>query len=359
MTNITLGFSPNPSSNTGFVSQTVTTDTKTYALGVDWLTVICRFATLEELHTKIDCLASYLSDSVAWGFENKGRQIGRWWDSTARSANGMVVAYNQTQLFFEALISISGSVLSVPELEIARGLCHLRSSIVSVSRFDVCLDDYTLELSELRLKMYAAFKDGNSTGFSKVRRFSDEDRYKKDETLYLGSRSSTHLHRIYDKDDRVRMEVELHDDKAFQAFNLYMDVWDADKSESFSNGMMHNAFTSIIFSHIDFIQKDDKNLARNERLDWWQSFMDKVSVTRVKFSCPKRESSIERTKRWLEKQVETSLAMVRKAMGAVAFQHYFDTLMQDGAARLGSLHLAIIDSYKLEKEMQYRYGVAS
>ena len=338
-----LNLFPDPPSNTGSDSRF-----GSYGLGIDWLTLIFRYPTLAQFRSDFDFLSAMLCDSIPWGAEDKPIKRGRWFDHSARSAMGLSLAWSETPHgYVEILLSMPGSALGGSQLELARAISYVRPYVHSVSRLDCYCDDYSRALADLRPLMVAARNDGNATGFQKIEwRISSPCAGFEETTLYLGSRESCHFYRIYDKDERSRMEVELHDHKALQAFSLWLDAFGCRGSAGFGDGTMQSAFTSIVFSHIDFIDKKDKNLNRNERLPWWQAFLDLVGACRIRFNRDLPTATIEGTKTWIQRQVETSLCMLRSAMGYAEYHNWMSLIMESGEARLSRIHASLISNYR-------------
>ena len=331
------------SSNTGLNSQS----REGYGLGVDWLTLLLAIPNTVNFVDVLDSIAHGLLDTIIWKEDSRPIKRGRWFEYSARSVCGIQFCWNILDSGIECLISLPSKSLTVGQLEVARTFSYVRRFVSRVSRFDAFIDDYSKELGAMRELMAKARDDGNAVGFQSLDwRHHSKRKGEIETTLYLGNRESSHYYRIYDKGERVRMEVELKDHKAFQAFEMWLDTFSHGMSETFENGDMVLTLSTIVLSHIDFLDKKDKNLGRNERLDWWQSFLDKFNVSRVRFNRELPIPTLERTKEWIERQVETSLSMLKTAMGSFQYTEWMGKIMDEGAKRMGGVHRSLIQNYK-------------
>jgi len=329
-----------------------------YGLGIDWLTVMFKFPLGFDFISAMDYLASGLLDTVVWAEDSRPIKRGKWFECSARTVAGIQICWNTLESGIECLVSIPSRGLTVGQLEVARTFSYLRQYVNTVSRMDIFIDDYSMELGALRELMVEARNNGNQVGFQRVEwRVSSPSKDIEERTLYLGSRESAHFYRIYDKGNRVRMEVELKDYKATQAFDMWLDCFACGGHVTFEDGTMDALMTSLVLSHIDFVDKKDKNLDRNERLSWWQDFIDKVNGSRVKFNRELPKATIERTKEWVERQVETSLAMLKVAMGSFEYTEWMGRLMDEGNARISAIHRSLIQNYRQVTEYVRRQNL--
>lgn len=128
------------------------------------------------------------------------------------------------------------------------------------------------------------------------------------DTIYLGSRSSDLMVRIYNKQlennrkypespvdfDWVRWELELKDDRADNAARLLMQQCSVG---SVAVGILSNVFRVIVF--------DDSNKSRCSSDIKWQRFINGIEALRL--YTPKPEKTLEDKYRWIQRQVGPTL----------------------------------------------------
>jgi hypothetical protein len=126
------------------------------------------------------------------------------------------------------------------------------------------------------------------------------------ETVYIGSRSSTRLLRIYDASALhgegcgTRWELESHAERA-QQFAQEIVTAGAD---GFAEALM-----GLIRQHVDFVARDQAD-ARGDRsvlLGWWAAFVD--GAKRATAGLPMRRSEIAEKLRWVMRVVAPTLAL--------------------------------------------------
>lgn len=128
------------------------------------------------------------------------------------------------------------------------------------------------------------------------------------DTVYLGSRTSDLMVRVYNKQlennmkypetpvdyEWVRWELELKDDRADNAARLLMQKCSVG---SVTVGILANVFRVIVF--------DDSNKSRCSTDIKWQCFID--GVEQLRLYVPKLQKTLEDKYRWIQRQVGPTL----------------------------------------------------
>lgn len=223
------------------------------------------------------------------------------------------------------------------------------SSRGHVTRLDLAVDDigaHYYTLSDLDNKLSNRLYVSKFRKWKKLVEFgngSDITGY----TIYMGSRVSSVMLRVYDKQLEqnkqlgqanqplilypwVRWELELKDDRAQMAVN------------TLSQGDSINAVTvGILSNYLRIISPDASRCERCSIDPVWSAFVGDVLKLSL-YKAPKPRT-IDDTKNWLDRQVASSLAAVVIADGGdSSFIHY---LLNSGAMRLSNHHRNMIGKY--------------
>ena len=209
-----------------------------------------------------------------------------------------------------------------------------------------------------------AIKNKQNTGFRKWRYWLDGDG--KDvigETLYLGTRESKRLVRIYDAEGKhginaVRFEVELRGKFAQQAVKEFineglskrgcMDAIDTLDDEQL-NQYLSTWLGRVAVSHISF--KDKTNQRVNGQvsdlpnLPFWDRFLKRLGGIH-KLSIPKTVTTVQKTKEWFLRQASRPLARIKVAMGVKPFKLFLEDALAEGFARLDRFDELLIADYR-------------
>ena len=206
-----------------------------------------------------------------------------------------------------------------------------------VTRLDLAVDDigcnyYTMtELNDI-------FASGAFS--SRFRSRNEIKKYTEDtitgNTIYLGSRKSAIMLRIYDKQLEqngklissgktpittpwVRWEIELKKERAEFA------------SELLSQGMPLQLLTlCTLRGYLRIINLDNERKTRCSTSEKWERFID--GVDKISLYYRGKEKTIDSTREWLARQVAPSLAMVVMADGGS--MEYLTKLLVNGAGRI-------------------------
>ena len=154
-------------------------------------------------------------------------------------------------------------------------------------------------------------------------------------TVYFGSRVSESFLRIYDKRAErmdegeedpglwIRVELELKGKKADMTAEMYIR-----EGVPFLVGLLRGL--------IEFKEPSgDKNKSRWDVAEWWDTFLDESQ--KRKLSIAPGEPSLQKTKKWLERQVAPSVAFVTIAEGGCV--DFLYALVKSGHERLNPVQL--------------------
>jgi hypothetical protein len=273
---------------------------------------------------------------------NTPRKIGVFWDYCHRSIGGSLYSRRCIDGAWHYRLAISGSDCKVPPdmlLYFLQSAAHFVPGI-RCSRLDIALDDYAKSLppelfvSAINKKMHSGFRFGDYI----------QNLGRGGWTVYLGTRQSEQFHRYYNKSaeskgeiDSYRLEAEFKGQKSDFLFRCIIGcstILDAT-----------SALQEMIFGNLIFYSHKVKNLSRCIVADWWQSFVDAVSVARIIPHIPVRPTSISRKIAWIEHQVSKSLAMIASAIGSEQFSEFVRTTVASGTDRMVNYDRLIIAEY--------------
>jgi DNA relaxase NicK len=172
-----------------------------------------------------------------------------------------------------------------------------------ITRFDLAFDLHDVSTDDVE----------NALLDNKVRTYAKRDTFRgyktyfsNEQTIYLGSRTSERMLRVYDRGEVVRFELEVKGKAAdVLGFRLFTD-------ENLSS------ITSLIISSVgmlrDYVDFD---------AEWWSPIMD-FERAALKVTNPQR-ASLSRSVQWIEKSVVATLAAVLKIEG----REWFDGLLDN------------------------------
>lgn len=304
--------SSDPYSNTGSDSQ-LSTEGLGIEARIDYVTLLWDGGTPATFDSEI-----YRIFGVKFDYVNPvPRKIGIYWDRTYSTPSGTLLCTRvDTVGSTHHRLSIPGKVCaSVDALSLHWFLqwCHDNLCSMRCSRIDLAIDDYDRCLSKqditdaLDAKSYAGFRDADVIHNYRSK-FAGW-------CIYLGSRLGEKMVRIYDKYSQskgehncIRWEAELKGDKAQEAMLQYIGLMA-------SPYVLEDWIIGVAVGQCTFVERVDKNIERCPLLPWWQAFLDKLAVTRIKLKAKRRTPSIVGKMAWIARQVSKSMAIIADAIG--------------------------------------------
>jgi DNA relaxase NicK len=210
------------------------------------------------------------------------------------------------------------------------------------SRFDIAVDDYQRKLNWSAIR--DACKSGCGVGFREYQFIESKARFGTGKTIYLGTRKSARYCRIYDrasvtdgKENCIRFEIEFKKDLSHTVYIDYLYSSDINGAETLSG---------IIQSQISFVKRKDKNLNRATTLVWWQNFINRIKGQKIELPRTKPILNIERTLRWVHRNVSKGLLLLKEAIGIDDLNVLFGLWELEARGRITKLDLIHLDEFK-------------
>ena len=209
-----------------------------------------------------------------------------------------------------------------------------RSDKINVTRLDLALDTDIKLIDKIRQKIDKKEYISKSRSISYICKSGAKST--RTETIYIGSRSSDLMIRIYDKAieqgleeiDWERWEIVLKKEKIKQAIPLL--------KQSISQ-----SFKDILFTYFRPIQKIESNKSRSKVEKWYLKFLGQVE--KISLYKDPAEKTIEDKWAWVEKQVAPTLALLSLAFDNTEF---LAGLALGSTERIKQKDLDLIKKYK-------------
>lgn len=215
---------------------------------------------------------------------------------------------------FNSLAYTSGSF----DCSVFAGLLEDVLDMGNITRLDIAIDDkganyYTME------ELQNIFESGLYVSRFKKYRFVKEASKKSLHgfTIYLGSRKSNLMFRIYDKklqckkknpdcSEWVRWEIELHDERATMVALMLIG---GAKLSSLAIGVLSN--------YLRLIQRDNVRDSRCSASEKWDRFLN--GIEKIRICQPERKKTLDDKKDWIERQIAPTIAAIYHADGDLEF----------------------------------------
>ena len=273
--------------------------------GIDYFQGIGKFSSLKNLNGFLRRIGAEINDEIS--YSNRRFWTGISFDKSFKSLRGIKGGYSNEGDNLKAIIIASGEYLNqIPDhLKWAREIRHR----VKVTRVDIRLDDYRRRVTSEQLKRVV--EKGNYTLLEASKILDSKISFgsPKEGTIYFGSPKSNKLIRFYNAEtiheiSADRWEAQFRRERAEL-------VWD-----EILNLTNQADLAQFVTGSVDFRDREqgDKNLSRCPRLEFWQSLIDEAAGA-YNESLPPKNPSLEKTLRWLDRQVGPSLAMVYDGYG--------------------------------------------
>jgi hypothetical protein len=335
--------------NTGYDSQGTVKQLLSDGLevGIDYFRGTVWLDSQEAVEHLMEGIARLLDDCLIWEY-NQGSFMGKQWQHRGRSIKGVSWWWSNPgdgQAKAHLLISMSGRVMSQIPVREFWGFCRDILALINfkVTRLDICIDDYFKRLNELDIKKAAEV--GN---FAIVKTISPYRTHKKGGfvegfTWYFGSKNSDNFARFYDKAveskgeiDSYRLEGQFADEKAHLIWKQWLAIPDSDFDDISPRFLSGSVLGLVEFTdRLNGKGGREKNISRMNRLPWWQQFIEACGA-HIRHSVARPDTSLDRAKKWIEKQVMPTLAVIQKAMGLLDFRGWLDEGMAKAAANFNA-----------------------
>lgn len=209
-----------------------------------------------------------------------------------------------------------------------------RSAKINITRLDLALDTDIKLIDKIRANIDNKKYISKSRSISYICKSGKEST--RTETIYIGSRSSDLMIRIYDKAveqgiediNWERWEIVLKKDKIREAIPLLK----KDISQTFRD---------ILYTYFRPIQKIESNKSRSKVESWYMKFLGQVE--KVSLYREPTQKTIEDKWAWVEKQVAPTLSLL-----ALAFDNteFLSGLALGNTERIKQKDLDLIKKYK-------------
>lgn len=223
------------------------------------------------------------------------------------------------------------------------------------TRIDAAVDDYKgaidIDIIGQKLKSWDVV-----SLFKKGREFCAYDNTGNvGKTVYFGSSSSDIQVRFYDKakeqgktDGMIWNRVEL------QMRNERAGAFAVELAGTLGSGMVNTStgeinaiplgalIAGVLKRYINFVEPSlsDANKCRWQISSWWAEFLG--DVEKIKLSVEKVIRTFEECVDWVDRQVASTLGMIKTLWGSASFLSFMESVADDGAGRFGERHRAIL-----------------
>lgn len=340
-----------PHSNTGSNSQPHGKESPKLAARLDNISLLWRKGSNYPIANLIDTFIGVKFDFNIL----PARIIGVRWDRSWTSPTGTLYSERDTldgKIYCRLSISGQDCERASNErmwafLKWAKG--HLFN--LTCSRIDIAVDDYSKELQYSDINQ--ALIDGNYTGFRAGKVTVNYGGKFQGFTVNLGSRDSEKYIRFYDKFseshgrlDCYRWEVEFKGDLANKLFDRILAYPPHKKN-------YQQLIINIAVSCVDFIEPIDKNVTRNQRLQWWDAWLSRVQTENIRLRVVRVKTAISAKKNWIQRSVSKALLMVQRSIGVERLENFLLQIMTDAASRITSMDELIMADYAQNWEVCY------
>jgi hypothetical protein len=326
--------------------------TQDISVKVDWVQGTMPVTSEKRFREAVDFVVSNFEDTAVW-MPDQSRFMGINWQCSGKSVNGIVWMWNPPEPGSSkpglGFISIPGSVLgSVPARDVwrtVRGLDHEWG--FKATRFDVALDDFKKSVSYEQV--VDAIKVRNYSRFRNASWQENNDKKFPGWTVYMGSKDSDRRVRYYNKfsesKGRVnayRWEVQLRNSLAYAAFKDYAAI-PPELFEEFAPTYLG----AVVAGSVEFVdRRPEVRTSRLERLPWWNELVERFG--RVRHKRPQVVKTLQRSIKWIERQVAPTLVVLEQALGLRESIRLIRAMKDEVKERLSRYQEALIIQSKFE-----------
>ena len=332
-----------PSSNTGSERQ----DSR-LEVAVDYFMCTAHFGSKSELDVLVEYVVSFFSQVLIW--QDGSFFSGITWQNYGKTLDNLIIAYNfEDDGSIHAWFSIPGTAFHLIDLMSSfKFLVTMREKyLVTPTRIDLKLRDYARRKMPVDIWMEA--RNGNVARIKKWGHNGDGDvgscSY---DTAYLGSRKSDRFMRIYDAKpvhdiDSIDWELQCRKKHAQCVFYALTDISKVDSI--YISDLVSKYIAATVLGFVDFIDRrediKDNRLSRQPRQQWWQDFIDEAGG-QIRHSIPRPSSSVEKSIKWLKKQVIVVMSALRQGVGEELFDIWLKSQLDSAVERFQLHHQALI-----------------
>lgn len=236
---------------------------------------------------------------------------------------------NGIRIYFEPSADNMPQVLLEVPGEACEVLGHYNLQVLfcnaDLTRSDIAFDHAPFTPRDVALWV----REGNIRSRAKTRRFfEDLTNNGEGETVYIGSRQSEQMLRVYDRRGFTRVELELKGEMA----KAFKEILLLDPSEFSVKAV------GVLREFVDFVDAEkDSNVSRAPLLSLWEEFIKNAERVKIRTTGTITQT-LESVTEWLETQVSAMLHTFARAGGSVG------QLLKLGERRLKRKHRLLIAS---------------
>lgn len=209
-----------------------------------------------------------------------------------------------------------------------------QSARINITRLDLALDTDIKLIDKIRSSIDSKKYISKSRSISYICKSGKDST--RTETIYIGSRSSDLMIRIYDKaieqgleeQDWERWEIVLKKEKIIEAIPLL------------KKGISQT-FKNILYTYFRPIKKIESNKSRSKVESWYLKFLGKVE--KISLYRDPAQKTIEDKWNWVEKQVAPTLALLSLAFDNTEF---LAGIANGNIERIKQKDLELVKKYK-------------
>lgn len=237
---------------------------------------------------------------------------------------------NNVRLYFEGLpgmgvcCSVSGKGCRYLEAQ-GQNLWQLifrlaRSVKINITRIDLALDTDVKLINKVRQSVDKKKYISKSRNISYICKSLESST--RTETIYIGSRSSALMIRLYDKAVEQKLE-----DVDWERWEIVLKKKKIKEVIPLLERDISQTFRDILYTYFRPLQSVDSNKSRSKVCKWYMDFLG--SVKKISLYSEPKEKTIEDKWLWLEKQVAPTMALLSEAfentdfLGRLAESNYY------------------------------------
>lgn len=211
-----------------------------------------------------------------------------------------------------------------------------RSVKINITRIDLALDTSVNLINKVRQSVDKKKYISKSRNISYICKSLENET--RTETIYIGSRSSDLMIRLYDK--AVEQKIDGID---WERWEIVLKKKKIKEVIPYLEKDISETFRDILFTYFRPITQVDSNKSRSKICKWYLDFLGKVKKISL-YSEPK-EKTIEDKWLWLEKQVAPTMALLSEAFENTEF---LGRLAESNYYRIKEKDLQLVKKFKGE-----------
>lgn len=211
-----------------------------------------------------------------------------------------------------------------------------RSARINITRLDLALDTNIKLIDKVRKSIDDKKYISKSRNISYISRATESGT--RTETIYIGSRSSELMIRLYDKAVEQKLKNTI-----WERWEIVLKKEKIKETIHYLKNNISKTFRNILYTYFRPIKQIENNKSRSKVCKWYMDFLGDVEKISL-YNNPK-EKTIEDKWLWLENQVAPTLSLLSLAFDNTDF---LTGLAKNNIYRLKDKDLKLIKKYKEE-----------